>query len=105
MMDNIKKVIIYAREILKAQRPQRWPEVEALINQAEMDAQHYEWEIASAERRGYELAREQAEKVAGSVNNSSGYERTHNLPGGDAMGAVIEYRDRIRAMQFPEPQP
>lgn len=51
------------------------------------------WQAAHA------AAREQAENIAGSVNNSSGYERTHNLPGGDAMGAVIEYRDRIRAMQ------
>jgi hypothetical protein len=62
MMDNIKKVIVYAREILKAQRPQRWPEIEALINQAELDAQHYEWELASARAAGINAALDFIEK-------------------------------------------
>jgi hypothetical protein len=41
---NIRKVIVYAREIL-ATHGESYPRVEALIQQAEMDVSHYEHEV------------------------------------------------------------
>ena len=46
---NIKMVITYASEILKAQGG-HFPEIEALIQQANLDVQYFQWLLEPAER-------------------------------------------------------
>ncbi len=55
-------------------------------------------EIASAIREASRLALESAAQLHESVNPASDEERLHGSPGAGAMGAVIEYRDKIRAL-------
>lgn len=45
---------------------------------------------------GWNSATERAASLHESVNVASDTERSNNVPGADAMGAVIEYRDLIR---------
>jgi hypothetical protein len=44
-----------------------------------------------------EAERERCARLHESVNPASDEERLHNVPGAGAMGAIIEYRDLIRA--------
>jgi hypothetical protein len=60
---------------------------------AKLDAQS-----ASRYRAGLEAAARAHE----SVNPASDDERQKGLPGAGAMGAIIEYRDKIRALPTPE---
>lgn len=46
---------------------------------------------------GFNAATERAAYLHESVNPASDEERQHNVPGAGAMGAVIQYRDLIRA--------
>lgn len=60
--------------------------------------------LAAAEQRGWNRRGERDARLSENVNPASGKERVNNLPGGDAMGAIIEYRDKIRALPY-EPTP
>lgn len=44
-------------------------------------------------------ALEEAAQLHESINPASDHERDHHAPGAGAMGAVIEYRDKIRALK------
>lgn len=46
---------------------------------------------------GFQAATERAAALHEAVNPACDHERGHDTPGAGAMGAVIEYRDRIRA--------
>lgn len=48
---------------------------------------------------GFNAATERAASLHESVNPASDMERHHGDPGAGAMGAVIEYRDAIRAVR------
>ncbi len=48
---------------------------------------------------GFKAATERSASLHESVNPASDDERHNNVPGAGAMGAVIEYRDLIRAQQ------
>lgn len=54
--------------------------------------------LREAHRKGEESMRERASREHESVNPASDDERYHGAPGAGAMGAVIEYRDRIRSI-------
>ena len=41
---------------------------------------------------------DEAANLSESIDNASNSERERGLPGCDAMGAVIEYRDKLRAL-------
>ena len=51
-----------------------------------------------AERKARREAFEEAAQLHESVNPADDLERLHGDPGAGAMGAVIEYRDKIRAL-------
>ena len=53
----------------------------------------------AARREGFAAGLERAAREHENVNPASDEERSHGIPGADAMGAVIEYRDRIRALE------
>lgn len=48
---------------------------------------------------GFNAATERAASLHEQINPASDMERLDKVPGAGAMGAVIEYRDRIRAPQ------
>jgi hypothetical protein len=48
---------------------------------------------------GFNVATERAAGLHEQINPASDMERLDKVPGAGAMGAVIEYRDRIRAPQ------
>ena len=54
---------------------------------------------AAARREGFAAGLERAAREHENVNPASDEERSHGIPGAEAMGAVIEYRDRIRALE------
>jgi hypothetical protein len=60
--------------------------------------------IATAVKAARVQALEEAAYLHESVNPASDAERHHNDPGAGAMGAVIEYRDAIRALITTENQ-
>jgi hypothetical protein len=49
---------------------------------------------------GWNEALERAAMLHESVNPASDEERVHRIPGAGAMGAVIEYRDKIRGLKI-----
>ena len=49
-MINIRRVINYAWQMLKAQGGS-YPQIENMIRQAELDAGHYEWVLSNAQHR------------------------------------------------------
>lgn len=55
--------------------------------------------IRSAFRKAILAEREACARLHENVNPASDAERLGNMPGAGAMGAVIEYRDLIRARQ------
>lgn len=60
-------------------------------------------ELAQALRDTWNEALEAAAGVHESVSPASDEEREHGDPGAGAMGAVIEYRDKVRALKLEKP--
>lgn len=54
--------------------------------------------LREAEQRGQEQMRERAASLHENINPASDEERGRGDPGAGAMGAVIEYRDKIRLL-------
>lgn len=65
------------------------------IEQRERRAQGTLWAAFMA---GFNAATERAASLHESINPASDDERLNKVPGAGAMGAVIEYRDTIRAV-------
>ena len=61
------------------------------------DVEHRTGSMWAAFVAGFEAATERAASLHEMVNPASDMERHHGNPGAGAMGAVIEYRDTIRA--------
>jgi hypothetical protein len=59
--------------------------------------QFVQWSLWAAFMAGFNAATERAASLHESINPASDAERLNNAPGAGAMGAVIEYRDHIRA--------
>lgn len=62
------------------------------------DVQHRPGSMWAAFMAGFNAATERAAMMHESVNPASDAERNNGDPGAGAMGAVIEYRDKIRAV-------
>lgn len=59
--------------------------------------------LRSADKTGAERVKEAAGMLHENINPASDNERLHGDPGAGAMGAVIEYRDAIRALPTKPP--
>lgn len=59
--------------------------------------EHTEGSLWGAFSEGFRIATERAADLHEQVDPASNAERLENLPGAGAMGAVIEYRDKIRS--------
>ena len=57
--------------------------------------EHLDGSLWGAYERGFRDATERARDVHEQVDTASDAERLENIPGAGAMGAVIEYRDKI----------
>lgn len=57
---------------------------------------YIEGSLWAAYARGFKDATERAADLCEQVDSASDAERLENIPGAGAMGAVIEYRDKIR---------
>lgn len=57
---------------------------------------HVDGSLWAAFEAGFKAATERATNLHEQVDSASDAERIENLPGAGAMGAVIEYRDKIR---------
>jgi len=60
---------------------------------------HTEGSLWAAFLAGFQAATERAAMLHESINPASDEERLNETPGAGAMGAVVEYRDLIRAPQ------
>lgn len=60
-------------------------------------AEHVDGSLWAAFMEGWNLATTRAGNLHEQINPASDEERLNNSPGAGAMGAVIEYRDAIRA--------
>ena len=60
------------------------------------DPNHTEGSLWAVFEAGYKAATERAANLHEQVDSASDMERLNNIPGAGAMGAVIEYRDKIR---------
>ncbi len=58
---------------------------------------HREGSLWAAFSEGFRVATERAAMIHESVNPASDEERLNHVPGAGGMGAVIQYRDMIRA--------
>lgn len=56
-------------------------------------------------QRARNEALEEAARLHENINPASDIERGNKIPGAGAMGAIIEYRDAIRALQLYPRQP
>ena len=61
------------------------------------DPEYTQGSLWAAFMAGFCAAIEQAKMLHESVNPASDEERSNHVPGAGAMGAVIQYRDMIRA--------
>jgi hypothetical protein len=59
-------------------------------------AEHFDGSLWAAFEAGFRAATERAADLHEQIDSASDAERLKNLPGAGAMGAVIEYRDKIR---------
>lgn len=55
--------------------------------------------LAAARREGAAEMRERAARLHEDIDPACDHERQHGTPGAGAMGAVIRYRDAIRALK------
>jgi hypothetical protein len=60
--------------------------------------EHVQGSIWAAFSAGFAMATERAAMLHESVNPASDDERLNHVPGAGGMGAVIQYRDMIRAI-------
>jgi hypothetical protein len=65
---------------------------------AKKGAEYVEGSLWAAFVEGFKAATERAASLHEQINPASDMERHHGDPGAGGMGAVIEYRDTIRAM-------
>ncbi len=63
---------------------------------------HREGSLWGAFSEGFRVATERAALLHESINPASDDERLNHVPGAGAMGAIIQYRDAIRAIGFVE---
>lgn len=68
-----------------------------LLNWARKGGEFAEGQLWGAFEAGFRAATERAGNLHESINPASDQERHDGSPGAGAMGAVIEYRDAIRA--------
>lgn len=61
--------------------------------------EHTEGSLWAAFAKGFEAATERAAMLHESVNPASDNERLNKVPGAGGIGAVIQYRDMIRATE------
>jgi hypothetical protein len=61
-----------------------------------MHPEHVEGSLWAVFEAGFKAATERAANLHEQVDSASDAERLDHLPGAGAMGAVIEYRDKIR---------
>jgi hypothetical protein len=62
-----------------------------------IQADHTEGSLWAAFMAGFQAATIRAAELHEQIDSASDAERIDNLPGAGAMGAIVEYRDRIRA--------
>ena len=63
---------------------------------ARTNVAHVRGPLWAAFEAGFKAATERAANLHEQVDSSSDAERLEHIPGAGAMGAVIEYRDKIR---------
>lgn len=66
---------------------------------AKKGPEYVEGSLWAAFARGFNAATERAASLHEQINPASDSERLDKVPGAGAMGAVVEYRDRIREPQ------
>lgn len=61
-----------------------------------VDPNHVDGSLWAAFEAGFRAATARAADLHEQIDSASDAERLENIPGAGAMGAVIEYRDKIR---------
>lgn len=94
--DDFRNTLHWATESIVITTQATAPEANR-VNPQEERSRRAQGSLWAAFMAGFNAATERAASLHEQINPASDDERHHKVSGAGAMGAVIEYRDRIRA--------